>query len=181
MSFTAIMSPVALVVGLGAAAFIDLRDHRIPNALVLGALLTALALQTAAGGWLGLGTGLLGAATGLVCFIPFYLLRGMGAGDVKLLACVGAFLGPKGALLAALAALIAGGVGAILYVAVRASLEAMRATSRGGVSALIPAAWIGADIARRDRLPYALPIAVGGCISLYLLGALAPLAHSVGL
>jgi prepilin peptidase CpaA len=181
MSFTAIVSPLALLVGLSAAVLVDLRRHRIPNSLVLVAFLTALALQSAAGGWQGLSTGLLGAATGLVCFMPFYLLRGMGAGDVKLLACVGAFLGPKGALLAALAALMAGGLGAILYVGMRASLEALRATSRGGVTALIAAAWIGADSARRDRLPYALPIAVGGCISLYLLGALAPLVHSVGL
>jgi len=181
MNLAAIMSPLALLVGLSAAVIADLRRHRIPNALVLGGLLTALALQSFAGGWQGLGAGLLGATTGLACFIPFYMLRGMGAGDVKLLAVVGAFLGPKGALLAALATLIAGGVGAILYVGLRAALEGLRATSRDGLATVIPAAWIGAERARRDRLPYALPIAVGGCVSLYMLGALAPLAKTVGL
>jgi prepilin peptidase CpaA len=181
MSFTAIMTPLALLVGLGTAVITDLRRHRIPNALVLGGLVTALMLQSVASGWLGLGSGLLGAATGLICFIPFYMLRGMGAGDVKLLAVVGAFLGPKGAVLAALAALIAGGLGSILYVCLRAALAALRATSRDGLGTLLTAAWIGADSARRDRLPYALPIAVGGCASLYLVGALAPLAQTVGL
>jgi prepilin peptidase CpaA len=181
MSIAAVLSPLALLAGLGAAVTTDLWRHRIPNSLVLGCLLTALVLQSVAGSWLGLGTALLGAATGLICFLPFYMLRGMGAGDVKLLAVVGAFLGPKGALLAALAALIAGGVGSILYVGVRAAIEGLKATSRDGVNTLFAAAWIGAGSARRDRLPYALPIAVGGCISLYLIGALAPLAKTVGL
>jgi len=181
MSLAAVISPLALLIGLSAAVVTDLRRHQIPNALVLSGLLAALALQAIANGWLGVGTGLLGATTGLVCFIPFYMLRGMGAGDVKLLAVVGAFLGPKGALIAALAALIAGGAGAVLYVGLRAAREGLKATDRGGLAALVPAAWIGADSARRDRLPYALPIAVGGCVSLYVLGALAPLTQTVGL
>ena len=181
MSLTAIMGPLALLAALGAAVITDLHRNRIPNALVLGGLFTALVLQSVAGGWQGLSVALAGAATGLLCFIPFYVLRGMGAGDVKLLAVIGAFLGPKGALLAALATLIVGGVGAILYVGLRAALEGFTAASRDGLATLIPAAWIGAERARRDRLPYALPIAVGGSVSLYMLGALAPLARTVGL
>ncbi len=181
MSVVAIMNPLALLVALGAAVITDLRRHRIPNALVLVGLVAALVLQTLAGGWQGLGAGLLGAATGLLCFMPFYMLRGMGAGDVKLLAAVGAFLGAQGALFAALAALIAGGVGAILYLGWRATQAALNATNREGLTTLVPAAWLGAQNARRDRLPYAIPIAIGGCVSLYVLGALAPLAQAVGL
>lgn len=181
MSVVAVMSPLALLVALAAAVITDLRRHRIPNALVLTVVVAALVLQTLAGGWQGLGAGLLGAATGLACFMPFYVLRGMGAGDVKLLAAVGAFLGAKGALFAALAALIAGGVGAILYVGWRAAQGALNATSREGLTTLVPAAWIGAQSACHDRLPYAVPIAIGGCVSLYALGALAPLAQAVGL
>ena len=94
---------------LAVAVYGDVRSHRISNTLSLLGLITGLALQLLGSGLHGLTSGLLGAGVGLACFAPFYLLRAMGAGDVKLLAAVGAFLGPQGALYAALFSLLAGG------------------------------------------------------------------------
>src|SRR5260370_38785861 len=94
----------------------DIRSHRISNTLSLLGLMAGLGLQYLGNGLHGVTSGLLGAGVGLACFAPFYLLRSMGAGDVKLLAAVGAFLGPQGAFYAALFSLLAGGLRAIVYV-----------------------------------------------------------------
>jgi prepilin peptidase CpaA len=147
---------------LAIAAHSDLRHHRIPNKLSLLGLIAGLGLQTLADGPHGLVAGLCGAGVGLACFAPFYLLRGMGAGDVKLLAAVGAILGPRGALIAALLSLLAGGLGAIIFVFWRAVRASVSAFVREGLAAAAVSAWIAAELARRSRLPFALPIAVGG-------------------
>lgn len=106
-----------LALWLGAALWTDLRQRRIPNRLIVSGLAVALALHmglwlsgrpSLAGGsfwapWLGL---LVGAGA----LLPGYWRAGLGAGDVKLMALVGAFLGPVSALWAALFAMVAGGL-----------------------------------------------------------------------
>lgn len=157
-------SPIGLVclaAILACAVYSDLRRHRIPNALSGLGIIVGLALQTAVGGLHGLASGLLGVVVGVACFAPFYLVRAMGAGDVKLLAAVGAFLGPQGVFLAALASLLAGGFVAIGYLVWRAA-SAFGAFAGQGLGTATAAAFSSARIARRDRLPFALPIAVGG-------------------
>jgi prepilin peptidase CpaA len=89
---------------LGAVWF-DVRERRIPNKIVAGGMLCGLVLQTLAPqgsglfefSWGGLGPwqALLGLAAGLALFMPLHLLRAVGAGDVKLLAMVGTWLGPQ--------------------------------------------------------------------------------------
>jgi prepilin peptidase CpaA len=76
----------------------DVRSRRIPNYLTLVTALSGLGYQFGASGWLGLGLGFLGLGVGLALMIPFYLMGGMGAGDVKALAALGAWLGPKATL-----------------------------------------------------------------------------------
>jgi prepilin peptidase CpaA len=153
---------LSLSVMLAIAVHSDLRRHRIPNKLSLLGLIAGLGLQTLAGGLHGLVSGLLGAGVGLACFAPFYLLRAMGAGDVKLLAAVSAFLGPQVALTAALLSLLAGGLGAVSYVFWRVLRASTSTFVREGLAAAGASAFIEARLARRDRLPFALPIAVGG-------------------
>jgi prepilin peptidase CpaA len=77
------------------AAYFDIRWRRIPNWLVLASLVVGLAGNL----WLRGGTGLLLSLGGLLfaslIYFPLYLLKGIGAGDVKLMAALGAILGVK--------------------------------------------------------------------------------------
>lgn len=83
--------PLVLALWIG---WRDLMTRRIPNYLTLGAALGGLAFQSAVYGWSGLSHGGLGLVLGFsLLFLP-YLLGGLGAGDVKALAAVGAWLGP---------------------------------------------------------------------------------------
>jgi len=161
MSAPETAAPLTLLAMLVIASQSDLRQHRIPNVVSLAGLIAGLALHALADGLHGMLSGLAGAAVGLLCFAPFYLLRGMGGGDVKLLAAAGGFLGPQGALLAALFSLLAGGFTAIAYVmwqALRASADALM---RNDAAAMCASAWAASHIARRDRLAFALPITLG--------------------
>ncbi len=118
------MGLLALMLLVLAALVFDLKQRRIPNTLVLLALGIGLliniigpqAVHRSAGlftsypGALGIKGALLGALTGLAVFLPFYLLRAMGAGDVKLMAGIGSFVGPATAINLALFILVTGGV-----------------------------------------------------------------------
>jgi Flp pilus assembly protein protease CpaA len=146
---------------LAVAVYMDVTRHRIPNKLNLVGLCSGLLLQGVAAGFPGLLNGVLGGLVGLACFAPLYLLRGMGAGDVKLLAAVGTFLGPLGAAYAAMFSLVAGGVGAIGYVVWRAVRACVNSWAHEGSSAIGASAFVAVRLARRDRLPFALPIAAG--------------------
>ena len=154
----------------------DLRHHRIPNVLSLFGLLAALALQGLAGGVHGLLWGFAGATVGLLSFAPLYLLRGMGGGDVKLLAAVGAFLGPQGAFVAALLSLIAGGLAAIAYMLWQALRASARTLVRDEPSAMNAPVLAAVRVARRHRLAFALPIALGSLAASWQQGGLATTA-----
>lgn len=113
-----------LLLMVTAAAIKDLESRRIPNRLLAAGAVGALVLHLAspqpiAGllAWLG------GAATGLLIFLPFYLVRGMAAGDVKMMAAVGAFAGPGDALRIAILAWCAGGVMALAIILVKGRLR----------------------------------------------------------
>lgn len=102
----------------------DLRSHRIPNKLILVGVVLGLGLNgllPAGGGFnsmvpggLGWLAALKGLALGFAVLLPMYLLRAMGAGDVKLMGMVGAFLGPGDLIGALIATFIAGGVMALV-------------------------------------------------------------------
>jgi prepilin peptidase CpaA len=76
------------------AAAYDWKYRIIPNWLVLVGVLAGLAANTVIGGISGLWLALSGAAFALLVYLPLYALRAMGAGDAKLMAAVGALMGP---------------------------------------------------------------------------------------
>jgi len=175
--------PLLLLIALlGAAVFHDVRARRIPNAVVFPGMLAALALHAlvpaGAGlfapqpGGLGLLSALGGLGLGLAILMPMYVLRLMGAGDVKLLAMVGAFVGAGQILFVGLATLMAGGVLALVFAAFQGKLRALlgnagRMALHGGLSAMAGDmnGFVAAPEAASGRLPYAIAIATAaaGC------------------
>lgn len=108
---------ICVVVLLWIAAAWDIRQRRVPNLLVFPAMLLGIALQLVMFGSGGVVAALGGIAVGLGLLLPGYLLGTTGAGDVKLMAAVGTFLGPQDAALAALASIAVGSVVALGYAA----------------------------------------------------------------
>jgi prepilin peptidase CpaA len=100
---------VAGFVGIAAAAE-DLLRRTVSNWLPLTALVGGIICQSMANGWPGFGSALLGAIAGFLVFLVFYVLGGMGGGDVKLMAGFGAILGISRLLTAAILTAILGGI-----------------------------------------------------------------------
>lgn len=102
----------------------DIRGYRIPNRLVFAGIVLGLGLNALLPGGFGFnsvipgGIGWLAAlqgwALGMAVLLPLYWLRAMGAGDVKLMGMVGAFLGPGDVLIVVLATFVVGGVMALV-------------------------------------------------------------------
>ena len=109
----------------GAAAWCDLRFRRIPNALTLPTLAIALCLHGVTHGLPGLLSSLLGMLVAAAVVLPGYAFGFTGAGDVKLLAAVGALLGFPGALFAALLSLVLGGVLSVVLSLLRRNLSSL--------------------------------------------------------
>jgi prepilin peptidase CpaA len=93
-----------------AAAATDLRSRRIPNWLTLSGIAIGLLLNGTLGGASGIRSALGGMALGFGCYFFLYCLRAMGAGDVKLMAAVGAIVGPSGWIAVFLASAAAAGL-----------------------------------------------------------------------
>lgn len=98
-----------------AGAVHDFRSRRIPNKLTLTGLATGIAVSGVANGWQGLESSIWGALLGGGIFFLFFVVGGMGGGDVKLMAAVGAWAGVKQVTPILLAAALAGGVLAVVY------------------------------------------------------------------
>ncbi len=102
----ALLVLIVLTIVVITLAYTDLRERRIPNLIVFPAALIGLGLN-ACWGWAGLWFGIKGLVVGFaLLFIP-YLFQAMGAGDVKFLAAVGAFLGGVEVIRVLLLALLA--------------------------------------------------------------------------
>ena len=98
---------------LAVATYTDLRSRRIPNWLVFPFLVVGLVVSTWLSGWTGLVSSLEGLGLATLLFGIFFVMGGMGAGDVKLCAAIGAWVGPKQMLLALVITGLVGGIMAI--------------------------------------------------------------------
>lgn len=143
MPFTPGALPAIAVATVAAVATVtDLRTRRVPNALTLGAGAAGLVTAALGIGGLGAGAALAGGGIGLLLMLPGYLFGSTGAGDVKLLAAFGTWLGPRDTLTAFMAMALAGGA-----IAVAALLHRRNAPNADRHIAYAPAVAIGAMVA----------------------------------
>jgi prepilin peptidase CpaA len=99
-----------------SAALLDWRSRRIPNWLTVPGLLLGVAVHAMLSGWRGALFALEGAGLALVILLPLVMLRGLGAGDWKLMGAVGALLGPVMFLFVLFGSVFASGLMAIVQV-----------------------------------------------------------------
>jgi prepilin peptidase CpaA len=159
---------------LVALAVTDVGTHRIPNLLTVTAAGLGVLLNFRTAGSHGALMSVVGMLSGLAVFVPFYFAGGFGAGDVKAMGAVGAFVGPGAALLAAAWTLIAGALCALILLIARRELSAIASLPRRWAWQLFaaystgqpPALLSPADHPARRRFPYGLAIACGTAFSL---------------
>lgn len=166
---------------LGLALYHDLSMRRIPNWLVLAGLLSGIGWSLLAasavgapppnGSEAGLAKSLLGAVTGLAVMLPLYFLHAMGAGDAKLMGAIGSFLGPMQVLGAVLLIFVAGGLLSLIAALGTGTLPRVLQNLRlmGWVALSGRASGTSLrDVHTTQRLPYALAIAIGTALQLWL-------------
>jgi prepilin peptidase CpaA len=159
-----------LLVLLVAAAVSDYRTFRIPNWITGGGILFALAYNGAVppvwhAGWTWAPAGML---LGFGAMLPMYAIRAMGAGDVKLMAMVGAFLGLSGTAYALLFCVVTGGGAALAYALHKRVLGHMFANAGGVMRGMLWSALASGNprlqpgaMQSVGKLAYGISIAVG--------------------
>lgn len=157
-----------VTVTLVVAAVIDGWKLKVPNWITYPMILTGWAYSGLVFGWTGLGASLLGTVVGLALLLPAYAVGGMGAGDVKLLAGVGAWVGASVTAYSFCVSAIAGAVIAVLMVVVRREWARHRNlfwTILGEFVAIRDPNQLATIAADRKSsmllLPYGIPIAIG--------------------
>ena len=156
---------VVLSLGLAAAVFTDVRTRRIPNWLT-GAIAAAGFGLAFGGGTVTPMRAALGLLVGLVLMMPGHVIGATGAGDVKLMAAVGAVVGPDMALRAFLYSAIAGGILAIGVAVRRGVLSSTLQDTSRLVTAPAEARTAIQSSSRANRFAYGPAIAVGTILSL---------------
>ena len=160
--------PTLVVVAV--ATFTDLRSRRIPNWLVLPFLLGGLVVSAWFHGLSGIGHSLAGVALGGFLFGILAVMGGMGMGDVKLCAAIGAWIWPAQLITALVATGIAGGLMALCWAAAGGFLGELFSGAGSLVSGLgkrglKPDPEMNLSNPRARKMPYAPAIAIGTLFS----------------
>lgn len=150
----------------------DVSTSKIPNVLTFAAAALAVVFHVASPAGLGLTHAGLGLAVGLAVFFPLFALGAMGAGDVKLMAALGAWVGWQPVIFVALYGSLAGGALALVVAARSRYLkQAFRNIKMLGmywwVSGVKPLPELTLESKDSVRLPYAVPIAAGLAVALW--------------
>ncbi len=163
------MSPnlIFLICLLLASIFFDYRGHRIPNALTFGGVIAGLTFSIIGlSGGVTLVESIAGVGVGMAMLMPMYAMRIMGAGDVKLLAMAGAFLGPLGIFWACLYSLMFGGLLAVIWIVAN---QGLRVTIQQCIGSWVVArhgdgnelSESGVSLNSESKMPYAAAIGFG--------------------
>lgn len=137
------LSGLAAAILLAAAFLTDVRWQRIPNALTGGFFWAGCLYGLLTGGWQQLIESLLGAAAGFLPLLLLYMLKGIGAGDVKLFGAIGAWLGMANVLQLMLFSMLFGGLIGLALLVLRSKLPESSRTYRSSfpfMLAVAPAA-----------------------------------------
>ena len=159
---------------LFSAVVIDVRSRRIPNVLTLTGCLAGLVLAALAGGLAGFWPSLQGLLLAFALTLPFWLLGWFGAGDVKLLSAVGAFVGVDLVMPVLLATGLAGALLAAVVLLDRGLLAQTRQRLAATLGLSMAARrWVyvaPGEQEQQARLPYAVAIAAGTLVALWWFG-----------
>ena len=164
---------VAALLVASVACAIDIRERRIPNVLTLGTAALGLLYRLGSSGVDGVMTGMTGCLLGMALLILPYALGGLGAGDVKLLGALGAWLGPQDVFWVAMYTGLAGGVLALIVAFARgylrqAWLNVWLLLTHWRVMGLRPMSELTLETSQGPRLAYAVPILAGTIVTIWL-------------
>jgi prepilin peptidase CpaA len=156
-----------------AACITDVTTRKIPNVLTFGAAAAALFVRGTLFGTAGLIDAGVGWVTGFMILFPLFFVRGLGAGDVKLVAALGAWVGPSEAVWLALYASICGGLVGLGYAVARGYLRTalsnlMVIGNHWRTTGFRPVPGLTLENAERPKLPYAIPILLGTVVTLWV-------------
>ena len=163
---------IAVLVIAALAVGFDVRTRRIPNVLTFGAAAAAVVFALVVGSVQGTMMTVFAWLLGAALFFPMFALGGMGAGDVKLLAALAAWMGPADAVYLAIFASMAGGVIAVAV----AVLSGYTRQALSNIWLMLmhwrlvgpkPVPGLTLQDGRAPRLAYAIPIAVGALCTLW--------------
>ena len=183
MTFPPIACQAVLLFVVFVAGVFDYRYRRIPNWSVLMGLVCGFGLNMflASSVWAGLLTSLRGLGLAFLIYFPMYLLRGMGAGEVKVMAAIGSIVGAANWLGIFLITAILGGIVAVLLLLARHRLRRVLANVGFLVSQLL---LLRAPYTRREeldiqseksmKLPHGVVIAWGSLLFLVVAWIRAP-------
>jgi prepilin peptidase CpaA len=169
MGLASSAATLVLVAGVGAAAIVDLRTGRIPNPLTIALAAAGITLAGTGDSGISIGASFLGFAIGLALMLPGHALGATGAGDVKLVAAVGAIVGPVQVVNVFLLTAVAGGVLALAVAIRRGRLTATLAGTGRLVTAPADARRTIAAPQAGNRFCYGPAIAAGSILAAVLM------------
>jgi|HubBroStandDraft_1064217.scaffolds.fasta_scaffold20007_3 prepilin peptidase CpaA len=160
------------LIAVGVATFTDLRRRLIPNWLVLPFLLAGITASGWIDGWQGLGRSFEGLGLGLLIYGVLFWMGSMGAGDVKLAAAIGAWIGPGQLFFALFVTAIAGGIMVLVWATAAGFLPDLLKGAGNLVFGrkkgdAAPGEELVLSNPKTRKIPYAPAIALGTLISFF--------------
>jgi prepilin peptidase CpaA len=174
MSRIELLPLVVVALATIAAAMTDIFRFKVYNVLTFPMLFLGILVSTWLGGWGGLTSSLLGAGLGFGLLVVFFAVGGVGAGDVKLLTAVGAWIGPLLTYQVFVASALFGGLYALILVFRRGGVLGLAVELIAARRTLLsPGSWrrpdsrIEAEVLRPDRRRRLVPFAAMTCLGFF--------------